>query len=239
MTEPSADLAHLVHDALDDLRPELPPGLALRLSVDWAAMPVAGDPVELHRRIAEDLRNTLGALEGQNDGTAVVRLEARGPNARLTLLLGDGRPLLDRTYALTRAATTHDDRMPGGSETVLFAEDEMVLRETGRRLLERLGYRVLTVSTGDEAWSILSAPDCTVDLLITDVSMPGMNGLELVRRLREMMHPVRILVASGTSPLHDKKAQSELLNVAFVVKPFMLEDLATAVRLALDDELPG
>ena len=84
-----------------------------------------------------------------------------------------------------------------GSETILLVEDEPAVRRLARRILEKAGYRVIEAATGLEALSILQQGDDHVDLLLTDVVMPNMNGLELSKQIREKKTDVPIVMCTG------------------------------------------
>jgi PAS domain S-box-containing protein len=121
----------------------------------------------------------------------------------------------------------------GGSETILLVEDEAAVRSIGERLLLRLGYAVITAPSGEEALRVAAAHPGPIDLLATDVILPGMDGHELATRLAAVRGGLRVLYVSGYTG--DKLASvrpgatwGELLQ-----KPFSPDDLARAVRTAL------
>jgi CheY-like chemotaxis protein len=124
----------------------------------------------------------------------------------------------------------------GGSETVLVAEDEDGVRTVITDMLRKQGYSVMTARGGAEALEVARTLP-KVDLLISDVIMPGMNGPELARKLRAMRPDVRVLYVSG----YPDRAieQKSILDPAtsFLSKPFTPEDLAIKVRAVLDRAL--
>jgi len=122
----------------------------------------------------------------------------------------------------------------GRGETVLLVEDEPAVLELARTLLDRLGYEVQTADAPGEALRLAGAHAGRFHLLITDVVMPGMNGRELARRLREMHPGIKVLFMSGYTA--DVIARQGVLDpdVEFVEKPFAIRDLAVKVRRALD-----
>lgn len=121
-----------------------------------------------------------------------------------------------------------------GYETVLVVEDEEPLRRLTRRILESRGYTVLDAANGDEAITLLASAPCRVDLLLTDVVMPGMSGRELVERLVPVYPWLRVLFMSGyTEDMMLQHRVSEL-GITLVEKPFTRDDLALAVRNTLD-----
>lgn len=121
-----------------------------------------------------------------------------------------------------------------GYETVLVVEDEEPLRRLTRRILESRGYTVLDAANGGEAIQLLASSPCRVDLLLTDVVMPGMSGRVLAERLLPVYPWLRVLFMSGYTEdtmLHHGVAE---MGVALVEKPFTGDALAMAVRNRLD-----
>ncbi|MGH7526451.1 MAG: response regulator, partial [Gemmatimonadales bacterium] len=124
-----------------------------------------------------------------------------------------------------------------GDETVLVAEDEPGVRSPVRRILAAHGYRVLDAPTGMGALEAAEQHQGRIDLLLTDVVMPGMNGGELARRLRGVRPQCRVLYMSGYST--EAVATQGVLTpgAAFLQKPFSVEELVLRVREVLDSPL--
>jgi len=121
-----------------------------------------------------------------------------------------------------------------GHETVLVAEDNEVVRNMTVSVLTRLGYRVYNAASGEEALDVLNGHEGKVDLLLTDVVMPGMNGRQLYTRVSERYTGIRVLYMSGYSD--DVIAHHGVLEegIHFIQKPFTIEGLTTKVREVLD-----
>ena len=120
-----------------------------------------------------------------------------------------------------------------GSETVLLVEDEEPVRHITTRLLESLGYRVIEAQTGEEALSLFGVCGEKIDLLMTDVVMPGIGGREVVEALQTKDPDLKVLFQSGYTD--DMVVRRGILRaeVAFLKKPFTLDVLAKKVREAL------
>jgi PAS domain S-box-containing protein len=120
----------------------------------------------------------------------------------------------------------------GGSETVLLVEDEESVRELVRHTLAMRGYSVLEAENGPAALALCHQHKEKIDLLITDVVMPGMSGHELVQQLRALRPEVKVLYLSGYTE-DAFAAQSGVTNQSFLQKPFTLQNLARKVREVL------
>jgi len=127
---------------------------------------------------------------------------------------------------------------PGGTETILIAEDEESLRALARELLQAAGYRALDAGSGEEAIQLAQSAPAHIDLLLTDVVMPGMNGRELAGRLASMCPGLRVLYMSGYTD--DIIASHGLLHPSNILlpKPFSRAILLRKVREALDQPVP-
>jgi CheY-like chemotaxis protein len=115
-------------------------------------------------------------------------------------------------------------------ETILLVEDEDVVRHVTREVLESGGYRVLTAENGNEALKIFDAFPEHIDLLVTDIVMPGMNGCELARTLERRCAGIKILFMSGYT---DNALAGEGFSnpsTAYLQKPFSVAALISKVR---------
>ena len=133
----------------------------------------------------------------------------------------------------TETATV-ETPMPRGSETILLVEDEDVVRSLAQEVLEQAGYRVFSVSSGNEALRLFQESAERIDLLLTDVVMSEMSGKELADRLADLRPAMRVLFMSGYTDeaiVHHGIVDS---NVQFIQKPFSPESLAKKIREVLD-----
>jgi two-component system, cell cycle sensor histidine kinase and response regulator CckA len=118
-----------------------------------------------------------------------------------------------------------------GTGTILLVEDEAMVRAVAERALTRQGYQVLTANNGEEALELLigGAP---VDLLISDVVMPTMDGPALVRAARERFPELKVLFMSGYAEEQLRKS-IDIERIAFLSKPFSVQQLGRAARDAI------
>jgi two-component system, cell cycle sensor histidine kinase and response regulator CckA len=121
-----------------------------------------------------------------------------------------------------------------GTETILAAEDDPAIRALTVRALSDLGYRVLAAGSGPEALDLAAATPGEIDLLVTDVVMPGMSGYDLAARLRELRPALRVLYVSGYTENGVARHGIMAGEMAFLPKPFTIEALGRGVRAALD-----
>ena len=121
----------------------------------------------------------------------------------------------------------------GASETVLLVEDEAGVRQLSKRILDNAGYRVIEAANGDDAERLFACNPDSIDLVVTDVIMPGCGGPELLSRLKTRAPALRVLYMSGYSQQGANKTTFER-GVPFVQKPFTAAEFVRQVRDALD-----
>lgn len=123
-----------------------------------------------------------------------------------------------------------------GSETILIVDDESLILNVGKDLLEALGYRVLTAHNGMTAIDIYKQSQEVIDLVILDMVMPEMNGGEVFDKLKEINHDIRVLLSSGYSINGQASKIISRGCVGFIQKPFTMREIATQLRKILDNE---
>jgi CheY-like chemotaxis protein len=128
-----------------------------------------------------------------------------------------------------------DDRVPRGDETILLVEDTDPLREVVREILEAQGYAVLPAARGEEALGLAANYQAPIHLLLTDLMLPSISGLDLARLVSALRPEIRVLYMSGYS---EGAHQEGVLGDALLEKPFAPDALARAVRRALDGPVP-
>jgi two-component system cell cycle sensor histidine kinase/response regulator CckA len=125
-------------------------------------------------------------------------------------------------------------KLRGGSETILVAEDEEMIRSSARRVLERYGYRVLLAADGEEALSILRSASDPIHLVISDVVMPRLSGRQLHEAILREHLPVRFMYTSGYTALDAREGAILDPSVPLLPKPWVVADLIGRVRSVLD-----
>jgi PAS domain S-box-containing protein len=226
---------HQIHD-----HPTLEAGDYVRLRVSDSGR---GMSAEVKERAFEPFFTTKGSGEGTGLGLATVYgivtqaggdvsiTSEPGLGSTFTVLLPAGAgPAAAAGPAPARPAAT-----PVNGETLLVVEDEAALREVAGRILSGAGYQVLTADGGAQALELAAHHDGAIDLLVSDVVMPGMLGKELAERLVGVRPQTRVLFMSGyAQPVLASQGTLDP-GVMLLEKPFTAADLLGAVRRRLDE----
>ncbi len=164
-----------------------------------------------------------------------------GGEIKVSSILGSGTifliylPIVDRKASLDEVSRIETGEARGW-ETVLLVEDEKPVRTLATRLLERAGYNVLAACHGREAIQLAQQHDGDIHIILTDVVMPEMGGVELVEHLRAVNPNARMLFMSGYSNETVQGINELFTNIRFLEKPFTYKELIHKVRLVLDGE---
>ncbi len=180
----------------------------------------------------------LFAAEPPGRGSGLALAAARGmilqSGGRLEVEVEPG--LTTMRASLPAAGGGPEPPALAGSErqTVLVAEDVEVIRRMVAETLERRGYRVLAARDGREALALAAQPG-PIDLLLTDVAMPGLDGVALAQALRETRPGIRVLYMSGSPAAHVARDLELAPGTGFIAKPITPSSLALRVRQALEE----
>jgi signal transduction histidine kinase/CheY-like chemotaxis protein len=195
---------------------------------------------EVQGRLFEPFFTTKSVGKGTGLGLATVFgiVQQSGGRVAVESVLGSGSTfdvLLPRREAqVSPTPSAVEPTILHGTETILLAEDDPAVRSTVLRFLAAFGYTVLVAVDGFDALQISTEHDGPIDLVVTDIVMPGMGGRELANRLRPLRPETPILFVSGYA--HDRR--STMNEVAggwpLLEKPFTGDQLASAVRAAID-----
>jgi len=182
--------------------------------------------------------STVYGIVRQTEGTVTVESK-KGEGATFTIYLPRFDEAAVRARAGAPAAPPPEEADPGRAialpegKVVLIVEDEDAVRVFGARALSAKGYTVLEAADGEQAISILQDHD-EVDVLITDMVMPGMDGATLARLVRQEYPAIRVILMSGYSEDIASDDLADSPDVLFLAKPFSLDALAAKVGEALE-----
>lgn len=218
--------------------PNLKPGPLVCLSLSDTGLGISPENKE---HLFEPFFTTKEKGKGTGLGLSTVFgiIKQSGGDIEVESSTGHGTTFRIYLPQMTDAALHKDkdrdkDNLLRGTETILLVEDEETLRRLGERLLRAGGYTVISATGGLEAIAAAERHGKPVDLLLTDVVMPGMNGRELAKRLADAKLVTRTLYMSGYTD--DAVIKHGVLEpgIAFIYKPFTVEELSAKLREVLD-----
>lgn len=122
----------------------------------------------------------------------------------------------------------------GGSVTVLLVDDDPDVLEIGRDFLEGCGYRVVSAGSGEEALDIFKRRNVTIDLVLMDLTMPGMDGRKCMTQLMLIDSAVKVILMSGLGDNHEKQEALSAGARAFLSKPYGMKEMILKVEEVLD-----
>jgi len=225
---------HLEGSDITDLA--LPQGRYILIDITDTGM---GMDDSTKQRIFDPFFTTKGMGRGTGLGLATVYGIIKGHGGAIHVVSAPGHgttfsvylPASDKSV-IQETVLSHD--AVRGQETILLVDDELMVIQVTKELLESLGYKVYLAASGQEALAVYMEKRREIDLVILDMIMPGISGGETFDRLRNIDPTVRVLLSSGYSLTG--KAQ-EILDCGcngFLQKPFHLENLSSKVREILD-----
>ena len=222
----------------DDSCPDLPPGTYLKLTVSDTGH---GMNSEVMEKIFDPYFSTKGPGEGTGMGLAVVHgiVKSHGGNITVYSKVGEGAtfhvylPLIETKPVEPK--TVPAGLTPTGTEHILFVDDEEPIVLMIQKILERLGYQVTSRTSSAEALEVFKAKPDEYDLVITDMTMPNMTGLELAPRLREIRSDIPIIMCTGFNETIDEDKAKNMGILAYIMKPVLIDEIAKTIRKVLDE----
>lgn len=219
------------------------PGDYVSLSISDSGV---GMTEETRARIFEPFFTTKEAGRGTGLGLSTVYgiVKQSGGNIWVYSELGKGTTFtiyLPRSSgaALPQAPAPRPPHKSTGDETILIVEDDPKVRMLVAAMLSHSGYRTLIVGNADEALRICSDPEVKLDLIISDLVMPGTDGREVGRRAQELRPDIRVLYMSGYTEHAVLRHNTFESGALFIQKPFSHAALASKVRDILDGKTPA
>lgn len=196
------------------------------------------DPLIIDK-IFEPYFTTKEVGEGTGMGLAMVHgiVEAYGGQIYVQSIVGEGTTFTIYLPVARDERRHHQqplDDLPVGEEHILFVDDEVQIVKMAQRMLSRLGYSVTTMTSSVEALEVFRLKADDFDLLISDVSMPGMSGDQLAQKVLAIRADMPIILCTGYSKALSATKASQIGIKAFAYKPIVREELAKTVRNVLD-----
>jgi two-component system cell cycle sensor histidine kinase/response regulator CckA len=218
---------------------DIEPGQHVLLAISDTGV---GMSEEVRRHLFEPFFTTKGGGGGTGLGLATVFGVVKQSGGAIYVYSEEGRGTTFKIYlpVAEQEAPSHNGDSPPpsaarGSETIVVVEDDESVRELVQLMLRGHGYDVLAAPDGDAAARLCAEHPGGVDLLLTDVVMPELNGRVLAERLETMFPTLRVLFMSGYSDEAVVRNGMIRPNTAFIEKPFSESSLARKVREVLDD----
>ena len=217
---------------------DLEKGSYVKLSVRDTGYGMGSDTI---KRIFDPYFTTKEKGVGTGLGLAVVHgiVKKCGGAIRVESELGKGTTFhiyLPKADMSAPIKAEQPKSIIGGSERILFVDDEKMLVDIGQQALQRLGYDVVARTTPIEALELFKAKPDFFDLVITDKTMPGMTGDALARELMSIRPNLPVIICTGYSHTIDHERAKQIGIKAFVMKPILINEIAAAVRKVLDNE---
>lgn len=218
----------------------LNPGRYLKLSVSDTGEGITEENID---RIFEPYFTTKGVGEGTGLGLAVIHgiVESHGGSISVYSVPGHGSTfnvLLPVAESQAEPEGSQDSNLtPSGNERILLVDDEESLVEMGQAMLKRLGYYVVASMDPQEALDIFRADPSGFDLVITDLMMPGMTGLDLAKEIKELKPDAAIILCTGFGhKFTEEDAEAQGLS-GIISKPITKRVLSQMVRNVLNEKL--
>jgi CheY-like chemotaxis protein len=187
------------------------------------------DPLLTTRPVGEDTGLGLSAVHGivQSMGGAIGVSSEPGKGSTFRVYLpGHQSP--------PAAEAPMTGPIPRGTEHILLVDDEAAIVQIGKEFLQDLGYRVSAFTSGPEAWEEFQAQPQAFDLLITDLTMPLMTGLDLAEAALKLRPDLLVLLTTGYSEANISAKAQEIGILQCLLKPLVLRQLGWTVRRQLD-----
>ncbi len=218
------------------VNPDLKPGKYIRLTVKDTGV---GIPREIQDKIFEPYFTTKSSGEGTGLGLAMVHGIVSAYGGAITVYSEPHKGTEFNVYLPVSTQETVEEsssptQIQGGKETILLVDDEPAIVELGQKMLSQWGYRVETFVTPEQALQAFLKNPQKFDLIISDMTMPGMTGLKFAQEIRKIHSTIPIILTTGySSQITTDTLKTNTFN-CLINKPFSPMELAQKVRELLD-----
>ena len=218
--------------------PELLPG-------DYAVLKVAdtGTGIDKHlmNKIFDPYFTTKDTSKGSGLGLSVVLGIVKSCNGTILVNSEPGAGTEVRVYLPVMKQTTQmekkvrSDPIQGGTERILIVDDEEMIVDMEKQMLERLGYNVTALTDSLEALEVFETGPNGFDLVITDMTMPHMTGVQLADKIKSIRQDIPVIICSGFSDQIDAETSKKMGIQGYLIKPVTRNEIAGLVRTVLDE----
>ena len=216
---------------------ELKPGKYMKITISDTGPGISSDIIG---SIFDPYFTTKDVGEGTGMGLALAHGIVESHEGKITVKSELGKETVFSVYLpITKNRDDHEpyekERLPSGTESILFIDDELPIARMNSQILERLGYQVTIRTSSVEALELFRFKPDDFDLVITDMTMPNMTGNELAMELIATRYDIPVILCTGYSKkITDEKA-AKIGIKAFTYKPIGKAELAKIVRKVLDE----
>ncbi len=230
-----AKAVNLDEDAVAEY-PDLTPNEYLKITVNDTGPGVDHKIID---RIFDPYFTTKEVGKGTGMGLAVVHGIVKNHGGAITVASQPGK---ETTFTILFPVVAAEpvievkpsDEIPHGNETILFVDDEESIVKMNGQMLERLGYKVETKTSPTEALELFQSNPARFDLIISDMTMPQMTGIELSSKIKEVHTNVPVIICTGHNSLIDVEKAKILGIDGYILKPIVKKDIALTIRTVLD-----
>lgn len=216
--------------------PDLRPGKYIKLSVEDTGTGIAPDVMG---KIFEPYFTAKGVGEGTGLGLSIIHgiVKNYGGEIDVKSAPGEGAAFYVYLPFIKAEISTHTEsnmEIPRGNEHILFVDDEEPVVNVNRKILQRLGYSVETITDPVIALEMFKEEPFAYDLVVTDMTMPRMTGKELVYEIKKIRPDLPIIICTGFSDKIDEKIAGEIGVDGYIIKPVTRNEIAQIIRNVLD-----
>jgi PAS domain S-box-containing protein len=221
-----------------DLYPNIEPGSYLKIRTSDTG---SGIPSQVLGRVFEPYFTTKEKGEGTGLGLAVAYgiVESYGGTITVLSVPGEGTTFdiyLPVTHEEQKQVEEIEGPMPTGTENILFVDDEEAIGRIAERMLGNLGYTVVVKTSSMQALGLFKTEPHRFDLVITDMTMSDMTGDKFAKEMMKIRSDIPVILCTGYSE-HISEDKAKAMGIkAFIMKPFVMRDLAKIIRKVMDEK---
>ena len=231
----------IIKDNKSQSMPDIKPGKYIRLDIEDTGR---GIEKEIQGKIFDPFFTTKGRAKGTGMGLSVVHGIIKKHKGQIKVKSETGRgtkfkifiPAIDREISRSREPQKKKNlkKYQGQGETILIAEDDQPILKYLENIFSSYNYNFHKAGSGEEALDIFNREKDDIDLLISDVVMTGMNGVELADKLKEERPDLKVILSSGYSDRKIIKSKIKSRGYAFIRKPYNVNELLELIREILE-----